>query len=134
MIGGTFRLGFAGYTTASIDYDATSSELGEALTDLPSIDSVDVSGKTGKQNICIGVTSIPSQLSHRYGHLCYGCLLFLQVVFGGVVTADFEFQTRNLQSYASQRYEYYRKPNLGRYTTQLRHQKPDVSYPFSKNN
>lgn len=43
MIGGSFRLGFDGYTTSSIAHDATSSELGVALTDLPSIDSVDVS-------------------------------------------------------------------------------------------
>lgn len=43
MIGGDFRLGFGGYTTAAIAYDASASELGLALTDLPSIDSVDVS-------------------------------------------------------------------------------------------
>lgn len=43
MIGGSFRLGFDGYTTSSIAHDATSSELGVALTDLPSVDSVDVS-------------------------------------------------------------------------------------------
>lgn len=45
MIGGSFRLGFSGYTTASIAFDATSSELGKVLTDLPSIDSVDVSSR-----------------------------------------------------------------------------------------
>lgn len=44
MIGGDFRLGFDGYTTAVIAYDASASELGLALTDLPSIDSVDVGG------------------------------------------------------------------------------------------
>lgn len=43
VIGGDFRLGFGGYTTATISYDASASELGVALTDLPSIDSVDVS-------------------------------------------------------------------------------------------
>lgn len=43
MIGGDFRLGFDGYTTSSIAYDVTASELGMVLTDLPSIDSVDVS-------------------------------------------------------------------------------------------
>jgi len=43
VIGGDFRLGFDGYTTAVIAYDASASELGLALTDLPSIDSVDVS-------------------------------------------------------------------------------------------
>lgn len=45
MIGGEFRLGFDGYTTSSIPHDATASELGLALTDMPSIDSVDVSGE-----------------------------------------------------------------------------------------
>lgn len=43
VIGGEFRLGFVGYTTSTITYDASASELGLALTDLPSIDSVDVS-------------------------------------------------------------------------------------------
>ncbi|CAM9522837.1 unnamed protein product, partial [Hapterophycus canaliculatus] len=43
VIGGDFRLGFDGYTTSSIPYDATASELGLALTDMPSIDSVNVS-------------------------------------------------------------------------------------------
>ncbi|CAM9800578.1 unnamed protein product [Ectocarpus sp. 6 AP-2014] len=42
VIGGDFRLGFSGYTTSTISYDATASELGKALADLPSIDSVDV--------------------------------------------------------------------------------------------
>lgn len=45
VIGGDFRLGFSGYTTSSISYDATASELGVALSNLPSIDSVDVSSK-----------------------------------------------------------------------------------------
>lgn len=43
VIGGGFRLGFRGYTTATISHDATASEVAVALTDLPSIDSVDVS-------------------------------------------------------------------------------------------
>lgn len=42
VLGGSFRLGFSGYTTSTIAYDATASELGVALTDLPSIDSVEV--------------------------------------------------------------------------------------------
>lgn len=46
VIGGGFRLGFGGYTTSTISHDATASELGVALTDLPSIDSVDVSKDT----------------------------------------------------------------------------------------
>lgn len=49
MIGGGFRLGFGGYTTSTISHDATASELGVALTDLPSIDSVDVSTDTQYQ-------------------------------------------------------------------------------------
>lgn len=43
VLGGDFRLGFSGYTTSTISYDATASELGVALSDLPSVDSVDVS-------------------------------------------------------------------------------------------
>lgn len=43
MIGGDFRLGFGDYTTSTISYDASASEFGLALTDLPSVDSVDVS-------------------------------------------------------------------------------------------
>lgn len=43
VIGGDFRLAFSGYTTSTIAYDATASELGVALSDLPSVDSVDVS-------------------------------------------------------------------------------------------
>lgn len=43
VIGGSFRLGFLGYTTATVSHDASSSELAEALAGLPSIDSVDVS-------------------------------------------------------------------------------------------
>ncbi|CAM9633345.1 unnamed protein product [Choristocarpus tenellus] len=43
IIGGSFRLEFMGYTTSSVGYDATASEVGVALAALPSIDYVNVS-------------------------------------------------------------------------------------------
>lgn len=59
MIGGDFRLGFSGYTTSTISYDATASELGKALTDLPSIDSVDVSARRFHVPLCDDAITVP---------------------------------------------------------------------------
>lgn len=56
VIGGDFRLTFGGYTTSTIAYDATASELGAALSDLPSVDSVDVSGLRVRKTATVSVT------------------------------------------------------------------------------
>jgi hypothetical protein len=46
IIGGTFRLSFGGYTTVDIPYDASPTEMREALETLPGIETVDVSVST----------------------------------------------------------------------------------------
>lgn len=67
-------MGFGRYTTGSIPHDATSSELGEALASLPSVDTVDVSTPSAtyslagyrvipRHRVCVVVTRVVPKVS-----------------------------------------------------------------------
>jgi RHS repeat-associated protein len=64
---GTFRLAFAGETTAAIDYDATTTEVETALEELNGVNNVTVTGSVGAWIVTFGGTQSGDDLARMNG-------------------------------------------------------------------